>query len=86
MSAQIKLTLRLDEQLIQRAKSNAKKAGKSLSRVVADYFTLLAESTSVPVTNLPPLTRSLKGAFQAREEKKQVSEEDYHRYLLDKYR
>ena len=38
---QTKLTLRLEEQLIERAKAHAKKRGKSVSQMVADYFALL---------------------------------------------
>ena len=36
-----KLTLRLDSQLIRRAKVYAKRSGKSVSSIVADYFTAL---------------------------------------------
>jgi len=84
MSTQIKLTLRLDEKLIQRAKSKAKKSGKSLSRVVADYFALLAEDTQEKITTLPPLTRSLRGAL-VKKEKKNVDKNDYYNYLIDKH-
>jgi predicted HicB family RNase H-like nuclease len=36
-----KLTLRLDEKLIGRAKSYARKSRKSVSQLVADYFSVL---------------------------------------------
>ncbi len=35
---QTKLTLRLDDRLIRKAKDFASKNGKSLSQVVGDYF------------------------------------------------
>jgi hypothetical protein len=35
---QTKLTLRLEEDLIERAKNYAKQSGKSVSQLVADYF------------------------------------------------
>ncbi len=35
---QTKLTLRLDEALIQRAKAEARRTGKSVSQLVAEYF------------------------------------------------
>jgi hypothetical protein len=38
---QTKLTLRLDDELINREKSYAKKSGKSVSQIVAAYFSLL---------------------------------------------
>ena len=38
---QTKLTLRMDDELIARAKAHAKKRGKSVSQLVADYFYVL---------------------------------------------
>ena len=35
-----KLTLRIEEQLIEQAKSYATHTGKSVSQLVAEYFTL----------------------------------------------
>ena len=59
-----KLTLRLEETLIEQAKAYAKRRGKSLSQVVADYFTHL-EAEEPPIEpDLPPLTRSLHGALR----------------------
>jgi hypothetical protein len=40
---QTKLTLRIDEELIERAKSYAHRSGKSVSRLVSDYLVLLPE-------------------------------------------
>lgn len=60
---QTKLTLRLDEALIQRAKAHAHRQGKSVSQMAADHFALLdAEpKTEAPLT---PLVESLKGALR----------------------
>jgi len=41
-----KLTLRLDEDLIQSAKSYSAKTGKSVSKIVADYFALINKKLS----------------------------------------
>ncbi len=78
-----KLTLRLEADLVQRAKSLAKKTGKSVSRIVADYFTVLERPPrrDAPVS-WPPLVRSLKGSLR----KARVDEKDYRRYLEEKYR
>ena len=80
---QTKLTLRLEEGLVQRAKSFAKKTGKSVSRIVADYFTVLElpprRDTSV---SWPPLVRSLKGSLR----RARVNENDYRRHLEEKHR
>ena len=78
-----KLTLRLEADLIQRAKSFAKKSGKSVSRMVADYFTVLERPPRRDKTpSWPPLVRSLKGSLR----KAHVDEKAYRRYLEEKYR
>ncbi|MBF0198232.1 MAG: antitoxin [Planctomycetes bacterium] len=77
---QTKLTLRLEEELIQQTKEISRKTGKSLSQMVADYFSLLTAQSSVRST-LPPITRSLKGILAAKE----VAEGDYRSFLEKKY-
>lgn len=79
---QTKLTLRLEEALIKRAKIRARKLGKSLSQIVSDYFTLLNEDGGKAPAELPPLTRSLKGALRGSD----VDPGDYLRYLEEKHR
>ncbi len=79
---QTKLTLRLEDQLIEQAKSYAAHAGKSVSQIVADYFTLL---TSHKIkTNLPstPVTQSLRGLLR----ESTLDEQDYKKYLEEKHR
>ena len=52
---QTKLTLRLDDELIEEAKSYAARAGKSVSQIVADYFRLLTKgTTNIGVRNGSP--------------------------------
>lgn len=78
---QTKLTLRLDTQLIGRAKSHARQTGKSVSQLVADYFALLnPQSAPVDVT-LPPVTQALYGVLAPAD----VDEAAYHQHLDDKY-
>lgn len=79
---QTKLTLRLEEALIKRAKTRARKLGKSLSQIVADYFALLNEDGGKVPPELPPLTRSLKGSLRESD----VDHGDYLRYLEEKHR
>ena len=75
-----KLTLRLDEQLIERAKGEAEKRGKSVSQMVAEFFSSLGRaSTSHP--EYPPRTASLLGVLR----KKATAESDYKRHLREKY-
>jgi hypothetical protein len=76
-----KLTLRLEQDLIQLAKSYAARSGKSLSQIVADYFALLTTRPSADEVVATPLVRSLKGALRGA----RVDEEDYRRHLEEKY-
>lgn len=76
---QTKLTLRLDQDLIHRAKAFARTSGKSVSQLVADFFSLLEEDR--PGISITPTVRSLKGMLRGH----QVDEEDYRRHLEEKY-
>jgi len=78
---QTKLTLRLEDQLIEQAKSYAAHAGKSLSQIVADYFKLLTAEKIKSVSPSTPVTQSLRGLL--REAK--LDERDYKKYLEEKH-
>ena len=80
---QAKLTLRLDDKLIAEAKDHARRQGKSLSMMVADYFqSFSTDSTeSVHLSDLPPATRALHGLLKS----SSVDEADYHRHLEQKH-
>jgi len=75
-----KLTLRLDEHLIERAKGEAEKRGKSVSQMVAEFFGSLG-SASTSRSEYPPLTASLFGVLR----KKSLVESDYKRHLREKH-
>lgn len=79
---QTKLTLRLEEQLIEQAKFYAAQAGKSVSQMVAEYFKLLTAQNLKPSSPVTPITQSLRGLL--RESK--LDEEDYKKYLEEKHR
>lgn len=81
---QTKLTLRLEEQLIENAKLVAKQSGKSLSQMVADYFVQLNQQPQSKIQPLPPITASLLGCLPATPSK-ELDEDDYHAYLESKY-
>jgi len=78
---QTKLTLRLEDQLIEQAKSYAAHAGKSVSQIVADYFKLLTAEKIKSVSPSTPVTQSLRGLL--REAK--LDERDYKKYLEEKH-
>jgi hypothetical protein len=76
-----KLTLRLDDDLIKSAKKYSAKTGKSLSRIVADLFQMIKNEKLKEEYPLTPTVRSLKGALKG----KGVDEQDYKKYLEEKY-
>ena len=84
---QTRLTLQMDDKLIAHAKAHAKKRGKSVSQLVEDYFKFLdslEKSKQKPPLEKKygPITESLKGALKGAK----VDEEDYYRYLEERYR
>ena len=77
-----KLTIRVEDRLINRAKAHARQTGKSVSQLVADYFAILDVPLSSEMENLPPITRELYGALA----NAPVGEADYRDHLEEKYR
>jgi replicative DNA helicase len=76
-----KLTLRLDQRLIRRAKTHARRTGKSVSQVVADYFTLLGAGPDKEDPELTPIVRSLKGVLRGRSTDRAA----YRKHMEEKY-
>lgn len=76
-----KLTLRLDEEVIERAKTYSREVGKPVSRLVEDFFVVLTAPRE-PGRELSPIVRRLRGSLAGAE----VDEGDYRRYLLEKHR
>jgi hypothetical protein len=77
---QTKLTLRLEDILIEQAKSYAAQAGKSLSQVVADYFKLLTSQAVKENSSITPVTQSLRGILR----ESPLDEKDYKKHLEGK--
>ncbi len=78
---QTKLTLRLEDGIIRKAKRIAKKRRTSVSRIVSDYFAALDGDGSEH--DLPRRTRSMVGVLQS--SKDTVNEDSYRKYLESKY-
>lgn len=78
-----KLTLKLDEEVIEKAKAYAERRGLSLSRMVESYFSGLTQQDDQaeqrPTGVVAELT-GLLGGLQIEDEK-----EGYAEYLLKKY-
>jgi len=82
-----KLTLRMDTKLIDAAKLFAEQQGVSLSKLVADYFQMVAlkKSKSVETFQPTPILAEITGVLQKDIGDKNLHEE-YHKYLEEKYR
>ncbi len=80
---QTKLTLSVEETLIQQAKSYAKANGKSVSQLVAEFFTVISStSTENLKVKAKPVTEKLLGCMAT----SNIDENDYKEYLLSKYK
>lgn len=78
---QTKLTLRLEDELIEKAKILARQRGKSVSKLVSEYFNYITSKEIDSETDLPPIVKSLYGSLA----NKDVKESDYKKYLEGKY-
>ncbi len=77
---QTKLTLRMEGALVESAKAEALRRGKSVSQMVSEFFDSLNGKRHVP-QDVPPVTASLVGVLG----RGKVSEETYKRHLREKY-
>jgi hypothetical protein len=70
----------MDEEVVQKAKMEAKRRGKSVSRMLAEFIESIG---SKPYSKkiLPPTTASLIGILKGQE----ISEDDYKAHLREKY-
>lgn len=75
-----KLTLKLEKEVIEKAKFYAKSQHTSLSRLIENYLmTITSEDDQESIT---PLVKSLSGIIDLREDQK----DDYSDYLTKKYK
>lgn len=78
---QTKLTLRLDENLIEDAKRVAKDRGTSVSKLVSDYFGAFNVEKQNKPYEFSPITNALLGVMENTE----LSEKDYKQHLEEKH-
>ena len=76
-----KLTLRMDDSLIESAKHYSARSGKSVSQIVADYFTMIKNEELDNRELLTPAVRALKGVLADTG----ADESDYFKYLEEKH-
>jgi replicative DNA helicase len=74
-----KLTLTIEQEIIERAKSYAKEKNRSLSDIIENYLKMLTKSEqNQKVEKLGPIVKSLKGSF------KMPKDLDYKKELGDR--
>lgn len=73
-----RLTLNIDDQVVQRAKQYAKEHGASVSALVEGYLDAVSRPLK-PVEGLPVL-REIRGILR------KGDREDYRQHLIEKYR
>jgi leucyl-tRNA synthetase len=78
-----KLTIKLNEQVIEKAKHYAKQRGTSLSKLVEQYFNSISGESMVE-EEVTPLVKSLTGIVPHISEKDE--KEAYTDYLIEKYK
>ena len=73
------LNLTIDASTVERARRYGERHEVSISRLVGDFLSRLPEDEGEPEIS-GPITRRLLGIAQGA-----ADEEDYHRFLLEKY-
>lgn len=78
-----KLTLKLNQDIIEKAKTFAQSQGTSLSRLIENYLQQITH-VKEPDNSITPLVKSLAGILDL--QKESDVKEDYANYLTKKYR
>ncbi len=79
-----KLTLTIDQSVIELAKQYAKSKEQSLSNLIENYLKAITSEQIVVEDELSPITKSLKGSFKAPESfdyKKQLGKQLTKKHL-----
>ena len=78
-----KLTIRLDSEVIDRAKSYARSNNVSVSRMIESYLDSVTQVNS-NVFEITPLVKSLSGVIEI--DSSYDVKKDYHDFLSEKYK
>jgi hypothetical protein len=60
-----KLTLTIEQDIIEKAKAFAKTKSRSLSDIIENYLKIITSQNKEPINDITPLVKSLKGSFKA---------------------
>ena len=79
-----KLTLTIEQTIIEKAKKYADGKGRSLSNIVENYLKAITKEDNIESSGLTPVVKSLKGTFKAPKNidyKKELSKRLTEKYL-----
>ena len=79
-----KLTLTIEQSLIEKAKQYAKGKGRSLSDIVENYLKVITKENDKQKAEITPIASSLRGSFKAPlsfDYKKELSKKLSEKYL-----
>jgi hypothetical protein len=79
-----KLTLTIEQSLIEKAKKYAKGNGRSLSDIIENYLKVIINERNSKVIDPTPIATSLRGSFKAPKDfdyKEELSKELSQKYL-----
>lgn len=79
-----KLTLTIEQTIIEKAKKYAKGEGRSLSDIIENYLKAVIKDDNSESIDLTPIVKSLKGSFKAPKNfdyKKELSKRLTEKYL-----
>jgi hypothetical protein len=78
-----KLTLKLDDQVIEKAKQYARQKNTSLSKLIEAYLEYLTTTSKKESEEITPLVKSLSGIVNS--SKKTDYKKEYKNHILNKY-
>jgi hypothetical protein len=79
-----KLTLTIEQKIIEKAKKYARKKDRSLSDIIENYLKLITNEENKSKNEISPLIKSLRGSFRAPENfnyKKELSKSLSKKYI-----
>ena len=81
-----KLTLTIEQSVIEKAKKYAKSKERSLSDLIENYLKAITKETNIEIVKETPIVQSLKGSFRMPESfdyKKELTKKLSEKYLQE---
>ena len=79
----VKLTLQLEKDIIEKAKHYAKKKNKSLSSLVQNYFNFISENKEIDKIQISQNIKDISGIIKLNN--KLNIKDEYKKHILEKY-